>query len=80
MPITFQKCRAYNKVFFLDLNKLGFYPPFIILLPVGLFSLLQILGGCKIEQFIEMLSICSLIDFLFRDFESFAKNKVKFLK
>jgi len=73
VPITFQKCNAYNKVFFLDLNKLAFYPPFIISLPVGLFSLLQVLGGCKIEWFKEMLIICRLIDFLSRGFESFAK-------
>jgi hypothetical protein len=26
MPITFQKCHAYNKVFFLNLNELAFYP------------------------------------------------------
>ena len=49
MPIIFQKCHAYNKVFFLDLNELAFYPPFIISLPVGLFGLLQVLGGSKIE-------------------------------
>ena len=51
MPVTFQKCHAYNKVFFLDLNELAFYPPFIISLPVGLFSLLQVMGGCKTERF-----------------------------
>jgi hypothetical protein len=73
MLITFQKFHAYNKVFFLDLNKLAFYPPFIILLHVGLFSLLQVLSGCKIEQFTEMLIICSLIDFPSGGFESFAK-------
>ena len=55
MLITFEKCHTYNKVFFLDLNKLAFYPPFIISLPVGLFSLLRVLGGCKIEWFTEML-------------------------
>jgi hypothetical protein len=38
MPITFQKCHAYNKVFFLDLNELAFYPPFIISLPAGLLA------------------------------------------
>ena len=80
MPITFQKCHTYNKVFFLDLNKLAFYPPFIIALPAGLFSLLQVFGGCKIEQFTEMLIIRSLIDFPSGGFGSFAKNKVKFLK
>ena len=79
MPITFQKCHAYNKVFFLDLNKLAFYPPFIISLPVGLFSLLQVLGGCKIEWFKEMLIICPLIDFLSGDFESL-QNKSDFLE
>jgi hypothetical protein len=51
MLIIFHKCHAYNKVFFLDLNKLAFYPPIIILSPVGLFSLLQVLGGCKSERF-----------------------------
>ena len=73
MPITFQKCHAYNKVFFLDLNELAFYPPFIILLPTGLFGLRQFLGGCKIERFTEMLIIRSLIDFLSGVFESFVK-------
>jgi hypothetical protein len=38
MLVTFQKCHAYNKVFFLDLNELVFYPPFIILLPTGLLA------------------------------------------
>jgi hypothetical protein len=28
MLITFRKYHVYNKVFFLDLNKLAFYPPF----------------------------------------------------
>jgi hypothetical protein len=51
MPITLQICHVYNKVFFRNLNELAFYPPVIILLPVGLFSLLQVLGGCKTEQF-----------------------------
>ena len=37
MSVTFQKYHVYNKVFFLDSNKLAFYPPFIISLPVGLF-------------------------------------------
>jgi hypothetical protein len=74
MPITFQKCHAYNKVFFLDLNKLAFYPPFIISLPAMLFSLLQVLGGCQIERFTEMLIIRSLIDFPSRGFESFTKR------
>ena len=73
MLITFQKCHSYNKVFFLDVNELAFYPPFIISLPVGLFSLLQVLGGCTIEWFTEMLIICPLIDFLSRGFENFAK-------
>ena len=73
MPIRFQMFHAYNKVFFLDLNKLAFYPPFIILLPTGLFSLLQVLAGWKIEQFIEMLIISSLINFLSGGFESFVK-------
>jgi hypothetical protein len=45
MLITFQKCNAYNKVFFFDVNKLAFYPPFIILLPTGLFSLLKAVAG-----------------------------------
>jgi len=74
MFITFQKYHAYNKVFFLDLNELAFYPPFIISLPVGLFYLLQFLGGHKIEWFIEMLIICSLTDILSEGFESFAKK------
>jgi hypothetical protein len=38
------------------------------------FSLLQVLGNCKIERFIEMLSIRSLINFLSGGFENFAKN------
>ena len=73
MSIIFQKCHAYNKVFFLDFNKLAFYPPVIISLPMGLFSLLQVLAGWKIEQFIEMLIISSLINFLSGGFESFVK-------
>ena len=59
MPITFQKCHAYNKVFFLNFNELAFYPPFIISLPAGLFGLLEALDGCKIERFTEMLIIHS---------------------
>jgi hypothetical protein len=74
MPVTFEKCHAYNKVFFPDLDELAFYPPFIISLPVGLFSLLQVLGGCRIEQFTEMLIIRSLIDFLSGGFESICKE------
>jgi hypothetical protein len=49
MPITFQRCHIYNEVFFRNLNKLAFCPPFIFLLPQELFSLLQDLGGCRIE-------------------------------
>ena len=49
MPVTFQKYHVYNKVFFLDLNKLALYPLFIISLLIGLSSLLQVLGGCRIE-------------------------------
>jgi hypothetical protein len=49
MPITFQRCHVYNKVFFRNLNELAVCPPVIILLPVGLFSILQFLSGCKIE-------------------------------
>ena len=77
MSVTFQKCHAYNKVFFLDLNELAFYPPFIISLPVGLFCLLQFLGGRKIEWFTKMLIIRSLIDFRFL---KVLQNKYKFLK
>ena len=73
MSVTFQKYHVYNKVFFLDSNKLAFYPPFIISLPTGLFSLLQVLAGCKIEQFTEMLIIRSLTDFLSGGFESLVK-------
>ena len=73
MPVTFQKFHVYNKVFFLDLDKSAFYPSLIVSLPVELFSLLQVLGGCKIERFTEMLLIRSLIDFLSRGFKSFAK-------
>jgi hypothetical protein len=50
MPTTFQRCHVYNEVFFRKLNELAFCPPIIILLPVGLFSLLQVLGGYKIGQ------------------------------
>jgi hypothetical protein len=50
MPITFQICQVYNKVFFRNLNELAFYPPVITLLLVELFGLLQVLGGCKTEQ------------------------------
>jgi hypothetical protein len=51
MLITFQRCQVYNKVFFHNLNKLAFYPSVIILLPVGLFSILQVLGACRTDQF-----------------------------
>ena len=74
MLIIFQKYHAYNKVFFLDLNELAFYPPFIISLPVGLFSLLQVLGGCMIERFTDMLIIRSLIDFPSGGFGIFCKK------
>ena len=73
MPIIFQRCHVYNNVFFHNLNELAFCPPIIILLPVGLFGLLQALGCCKIERFTEMLIICPLIDFLSGGFESFTK-------
>ena len=69
MSVTFQKYHVYNKVFFLGSNKLALYPPFIILLPVGLSSLLQVLGGCRKELFTEMLIIRSLIDFPSRGLE-----------
>ena len=73
MLVTFQKYHVHNKVFFLDSNKLALYPPFIILLPVGLSSLLQVLGGCRKELFTEMLIIRSLTDFLSGGFESLVK-------
>jgi hypothetical protein len=76
MSVTFQKCHAYNKIFILDLNKLVFYPPFIILLPAGFFSLRQVLGGCRIEHFTEMLIIHSFDRLFFEGFESFAKIKL----
>ena len=69
MLVTFQKYHVYNKVFFLDSNKLALYPPFIIYLPMGLSSLLQALGGCRKEWFIEMLMIRSWIDFPSRGLE-----------
>ena len=80
MLITFEKCHTYNKVFFLDLDKSAFYPPLIVSLPVELFSLLHVLGGCRIQRFTKMLIIRSLIDFPSGGFGSFAKNKVMFLK
>ena len=76
---TFQKYHVYNKVFFLDSNKLALYPPFIISLPVGLSSLLQVLGSCRKERFTEMLIIRSLIDFPSRGLEVL-QIKSKFLK
>jgi hypothetical protein len=68
MSVTFQKYHSYNKIFILDLNKLVFYPPFIILLPAGLFSLRQVLGGCRIEHFTKMLIIHSFDQLSFRRF------------
>jgi hypothetical protein len=50
MPITFQICQVYNKVFYYNLNELAFYLPVITLLLVEHFGLLQVLGGCKTEQ------------------------------
>ena len=75
MPVTFQKYHVYNKVFFLGSNKLALYPLFIISLPMGLSSLLQVLGGCRKEWFTEMLIIRSLIDFPSRGLEVFANKK-----
>ena len=49
MPITFQVYHAYNKVFFLNLNKSAFYPP-IFLVTYGASDFHQVLGGCKIER------------------------------
>jgi hypothetical protein len=49
MPITFQICQVYNKVFYRNLNELACYPPVITLLPMELFGFLQVLGGCKKE-------------------------------
>jgi hypothetical protein len=37
MPVTFQICQVYNKVFYRNLNKLAYSPPVIISLPMGLF-------------------------------------------
>jgi hypothetical protein len=68
MSVTFQKYHAYNKIFILDLNKLVFYPPFIILLPTRFFSLRQVLGGYRIEHFTEMLIIHSFDRLSFRRF------------
>jgi hypothetical protein len=50
MPIIFQICQVYNKVFYRNLNELACCSPVITLLPVELFGLLQVLGGCKTEQ------------------------------
>jgi hypothetical protein len=50
MPIIFQICQVYNKVFYHNLNELACCSPIITLLPMKLFGLLQVLGGCKTEQ------------------------------
>jgi hypothetical protein len=50
MPIIFQICLVYNKVFYHNLNELACCAPIITLLRVELFGLLQVLGGCKTEQ------------------------------
>jgi hypothetical protein len=49
MPIIFQICQVYNKIFYRNLNELACCSPVITLLPVEIFGLLQVLGGCKIE-------------------------------
>jgi hypothetical protein len=37
MPITFQICHVYNKVFFRNLHELAFCSPVIFSLPMELF-------------------------------------------
>ena len=72
MPIIIQKYHAYNKVFFLDLNKLAFYPPFY-LDPYGARCFSKSWAVARQNGFTELLVIHSLIDFLSEGFKSFVK-------
>jgi hypothetical protein len=75
MPITFHNCHVYNKVFFFESNKLAFYAPIIVSLPVGLVSLLQVLGGCKSELFSQnRLSFIPWLTFFLEVLKVFVKQ------
>jgi hypothetical protein len=76
MPITFQRCYVYNKVFFRNLNKLAFCPPISFLSPMGLLAFSKSWVVVEQNRLTNLLIIHSLIDHLSGGFESFVKQIV----
>ena len=76
MTIVFYKCHVCTKELFLNLNKLAFYPSFIIFQQVKLLTKHRVLGGCRIEQLSQnYASSLSLINFASEGFQQFCKIK-----
>jgi hypothetical protein len=50
MPIIFQICQVYNKVFYRNLNELAFLLIHYYLVACGAFWPSPVLGSCKTEQ------------------------------
>ena len=74
MPNIFHKCHAYNKVFFLNSNKLAFLST-LYLYPYGEYSLFQVLRRLQDRTVItESPIIHSLINHLSGGFMSFVKQ------
>ena len=73
MPNIIHRCHAYNKIFFLNLNKFGILSTLFNLIPVGLIAFLSLMWLQDRTILIELPIIHSLINLVSRGFMSFAK-------
>jgi hypothetical protein len=74
MPITFQRCHVYNKVFFCNLNELAFVHPLLSHYLWGFLAFSKSWVVARQNSLTDLLIIHSLIDYLSGGFESFCKT------